>query len=151
MDHEPDVYRSSMADEDDRSRRPLDAATRGEPSDSDAVDPPPDDLFDVLADGTRRRILWYLLEDGRTTREELLDVLLGWRLPGHGIAGVDDRERLEVELRHVHLPKLVDCGFLSHDAAVEAGEIRLAALNDAARDLVRRGYRYDRGATGEGE
>lgn len=136
-----------MPDEDDRSRRPLDATTREEGPDPDAVVPPPDDLFDLLADGTRRRILWYLLEEPRTGREELLDVLLGWELSEETIGGDEDRERLEIELRHVHLPKLADRGLLTHD--VESGEIRLTALSDAARDLVRLGYRYDRAAAGE--
>ncbi|MFB6192146.1 MAG: hypothetical protein ABEI11_02360 [Haloarculaceae archaeon] len=133
-----------MPDEDQRPRHVLDPAAWTD--DPDTVGSPPDDLFESLADGTRRRILWYLLEEQRASREELLDVLLGWDLSGDAIAGIEDRERLAVELQHVHLPKLVDYGLVTRDD--DTGEIRLAALSDAARDVVRLAYRYDRTVAG---
>jgi len=136
-----------MPDDNHTSRMRLDVDPREH--DPEAIAPPPDELFGVLSDRTRRRILWFLLEESRTTVDELADLLLGWEISGDGVAGPEERDGVLVSLHHVHLPRLADAGLVRYDADSGAGasEIRIAQLSDAVRDLVRFGYRYER-ATG---
>lgn len=60
-------------------------------------------LFDALSDERRRRILFLLLEEeGAVNIDSPPD-------------DVEDRYSAAVERRHVHLPKLVDYGFIEWD------------------------------------
>jgi len=64
----------------------------------------PDEQLQLLADGTRRRLLVALLDD-------TLD-----SLPVDITEGVRDNEAVNhIELYHVHLPKLDDSGFVEWD------------------------------------
>ncbi|MFC6825887.1 DUF7344 domain-containing protein [Halopelagius fulvigenes] len=111
-----------------------------------AIDaPPPDELFDALADATRRRTLWLLLDERRTTVEELADTLLGWRTAERGVVGADEREKVLLSLHHIHLPMLADRGLVAYDEA--DGDVRLPSLAEPVRDAIRLSYRYER-ATG---
>lgn len=104
--------------------------------------PPPDQLFKVLANTTRRRTLWLLLDDPRTTVSELSDTLVGWWATENAIVAPEDRERVATALSHVHLPILEDSGLVRFDS--DDGEIRLSALSEPVRDMIRLGYRYER-------
>lgn len=94
-----------------------------------------DTIFDLLADSTRRRLLYYLREHGTATRSELVDVVTGWAATDcttdvdgrdSGLVTADDWTRNRVTLHHTHLPKLVDSGLVTDDdetAVVRLGEV----------------------------
>jgi len=69
-----------------------------------------DTVFDVLASGRRRRVLYYLhdAEDGVATITELTD----WVTSLEDGAG---RDAVLASLRHVHVPRLVDAGVAEYD------------------------------------
>jgi len=73
-----------------------------------------DDALDALADRWRRALLLALLESNPQSTDP----------PAWKIDGGDDEDELDplVKLRHVHLPKLEDYGFVEWDR--EADEIR---------------------------
>lgn len=103
--------------------------------------PPPDQLFRVLANTTRRRTLWLLLDDPRTTIEELADTLVGWWATENAIIGPEDRQRVATALLHVHLPMLADSGLITYDT--DDGEVRLSSPPEPVRDAIRLSYRYE--------
>ena len=75
----------------------------------------PDDLFDVLADAERRRVLRQLVETDASSHVGLL------------------KDRCEVNgtlLRHVHLPKMDKAGLVDYDA--QTGDV---ALTDHGSDV----------------
>ena len=107
-----------------------------------------DDLFALLADEPRRRVLVSLLdvESGVVTLEEAaLTRGAAARAGGSapvGLAGeksVDDVSPAEVALRHVHLPKLAEADLIDWDR--EAGTVsrgpRFAQAEPLLRLLVR--------------
>jgi len=73
-----------------------------------------DELFEVLADGRRRRILTYLRDAERSVRVEELakHVAISEATTGDVITE-NERERIRTSLCHVHLPKLVDAGLVA--------------------------------------
>lgn len=105
-----------------------------------------DELYRMLADARRRRVLWFLLEHPRTTMEELADVVVGWRASTGAVVGPDDRREIAVSLHHVHLPLLDQAGLLCYDHG--SGAVELASLPEGVRTLIRRNYRSE-GADGD--
>lgn len=102
------------------------------------MDPDTDDVFDVLADSYRRRLLFTLLETNS------LNGTTGYLDSPPDGARFEERGRSRQQ--HVHLPKLDDYGFIEWSPAtndVERGsrfsEIRpvLELLSDHQTDLVR--------------
>ncbi|MFD1644358.1 DUF7344 domain-containing protein [Haloarchaeobius litoreus] len=89
-----------------------------------------DDLLDVLCDNLRRETIHYF-ENCTEERTATVDEL---------VAHIDDRvpapprEQLRIQLRHVHLPKLSDRGWLDFDA--DTGRVRYRG-NDQAGQLTR--------------
>ncbi|MFB6179496.1 MAG: ArsR family transcriptional regulator [Halorientalis sp.] len=88
-----------------------------------------DQLFEVLSNRERRRILYYLREHGTATRRELVDVLAGWAATDreHAATTPDDWSQLATAVHHVHLPKLVDTELVAFDP--ETGIVRLGTLS----------------------
>lgn len=79
-----------------------------------------DALFRALASTDRRRVLYYLREQGEATRDELADVLAGWRATnGAGVAGPGERRKIAVSLAHVHLPMLREAGVVTVDPGTD--------------------------------
>lgn len=75
-----------------------------------------DGRLEVLSNCYRRFLLYYLREHGTATRTELADVLAGWLASvDDGAADSTDRDRTDIALHHVHLPKLLDAGLVEHD------------------------------------
>jgi hypothetical protein len=90
-------------------------------SDSDEAAGPesmsPDRAFDLLRDGTRRRVLRTLREtDGAMALGELAAAAdaRDEGVPAEEIS-MDRRERTAVSLHHCHLPKLADAGVVEYD------------------------------------
>ncbi|WP_338739067.1 DUF7344 domain-containing protein [Haloplanus salilacus] len=84
------------------------------------VDSSLDVTFDVLGDGYRRRLL----------------VTLSEREPRHATDALDSAENAEarIDVRHRHLPKLVDAGFVEWDR--ETDELWRGKHFDEVRPLL---------------
>jgi hypothetical protein len=75
-----------------------------------------DELLRLVSDRRRRAVLNHLREngDGAVTVDELVD-----GIPADGFGSADERTaraRVELQLRHVHLPKLDAAGIVEYDA-----------------------------------
>ena len=92
-------------------------------------------LHDVLASDRRRNVLAYLERrpESRISRDEIVDALLEREPDEPGPA--TRRERLEVDLHHVHLPKLADAGIIDHDPS--SGTVEYSASADLESLLSR--------------
>ncbi|WP_255195472.1 DUF7344 domain-containing protein [Halorarius litoreus] len=85
-----------------------------------------DGAFRLLADETRRHLLYLLREHGRFRVDDLTDVLTGWLAlqRDDGRATPTDHTRVQLELYHVHVPMLVDAGLLEYDESGDSLTIR---------------------------
>lgn len=104
--------------------------------------PTPNGLFDALSVRLRRQTLYYLLEEPETTIDELADVLAGWRATESGPVGPTERERIALELRHVHLPRLDGATLVEYDSV--GGNVRLCDVPEQVREFVQFANGYDR-------
>lgn len=84
-------------------------------------------LHDILASERRRNILSFLKGNpGKiSSREELVEILLDCEPDEPG--PVSHRECLEIELHHVHLPKLADTALIDYDPTSGTVEYRASA------------------------
>ncbi|SFB86586.1 hypothetical protein SAMN05444422_102465 [Halobiforma haloterrestris] len=80
--------------------------------------------FDALAHGQRRKILFSLLDHNPQDPSNLSNV--PWDIP--------ERDEAMIEKRHVHLPKLVDYGYIEWDR--EAAVITKGPEFDEIRPLL---------------
>ncbi|RBI58293.1 ArsR family transcriptional regulator [halophilic archaeon] len=87
-----------------------------------------DTVLDVLADAYRRRLLVTLLERDSQDADDA-------RIPADVTSGDEERDRLDVELVHVHLPKLERAGLVEWDR--ETREVRTGPRFEATRPLLR--------------
>ncbi|RLM56853.1 ArsR family transcriptional regulator [Halobellus sp. Atlit-31R] len=102
-----------------------------------------DDFYRALASGRRRRLLAILFDDSESTVDELANVLTGWETTEAGtMATLDDRDRIAVELRHVHLPVLDDVGLVTYDT--QTGAVRLDDVDDVVSGLISRSIEAER-------
>lgn len=71
--------------------------------------------FAALSDPRRRSLCRYAMrtDGGPVAHEELVDHVV--RRAPETDSAEPDRERVETELRHVHLPKLDDAGMVDYD------------------------------------
>ena len=94
-----------------------------------------DETLKLVADQTRRRLLWRL--DGAS---ELSVELLADELADHGETQTDGgtradgRRTVEVALCHVHLPRLADAGVIDYDR--EAGTVEPTDRTEAVREVI---------------
>lgn len=101
------------------------------------------DVMRALSARERRYVMYYLLDRGRVSTDELGDVLAGWTAATErGVATAADRESLLVSLYHSHLPALVDAGLVEFDETEDV--VTRASLSGSVRDLVRAVYRAER-------
>lgn len=70
----------------------------------------PDVAFDLVGAARRRYVLYHLFENREETSIETLAEAVARR------EGTLDHERIEMSLRHAHLPKLEDAGLVSLDS-----------------------------------
>ena len=98
-----------------------------------------DALYRALA-STRRRQLLAVLRDtgpGGTSIDELATLLCGYDATETGTMGTpSDRDRLLVELTHVHLPHLDALGMVEYDQ--EAETVTLRPLDPEVEELIDR-------------
>lgn len=94
-----------------------------------------DTAFGLLADETRRHLLYLLREHETFASDDLADVLTGWLAVrrGDGHATATDHTRIELELHHVHLPQLAEAGVLEHD---DTGTVTLRSLPESLDRLL---------------
>jgi len=82
------------------------------------------DTFEILMNPHRRYVLYYLRQDGEVVGLEMLAAAIA---NGDGVPSgrdrCDDRDAIEVMLRHTHLPKLADAGFITFDADTDSIEL----------------------------
>lgn len=82
----------------------------------------PDDAFGLVGAERRRYVLYHLFESGRETSIETLVAAVTRR------EGADDHERVEMSLRHAHLPKLEEAGLISFGSERIVVDGSLAAI-----------------------
>ncbi|WP_336025420.1 DUF7344 domain-containing protein [Halobellus salinisoli] len=94
-----------------------------------------DRLYQALASETRRRLLFFLLDEKESTVETVATVLAGWDADETGsMSTASDRERILIELSHNHLPRLEAAGLVSHDRG--EGEIRVESIDPLLAALI---------------
>lgn len=109
---------------------------RGEPTET-TPQLSDDRLYRALASTRRRRLLYFLLEEGESTVEELATVLTGWEATDTETMGtVRDYNQIGIELKHVHLPLLVDIGLIRHDR--ESDTVGIERLDPLLVELLSR-------------
>ncbi|MFC4357858.1 hypothetical protein ACFO0N_07840 [Halobium salinum] len=124
----------------DGGRRPDD-----DRDDIDGDDVPLDTLYGVLSHSRRRRVLDRLLGGDEVDVDDVADTVVAAEA-GKPVEDVtsEERRRVETALRHQHLPRLVDDGFV---AWVREGEtVRLALPVSTVEP-----YLHPGGTTTEGE
>ena len=92
------------------------------------------DMFQVLADPARRRVLRELYEtDGRVCLHEFTD-----RFADDGFADelAADADHLAIRLHHHYLPKLDDCGLADYDPASNTVVAEIPAWVEPYLDAV---------------
>lgn len=90
-----------------------------------------DAIFDVLRNPYRRYLCQYVLrtDADAATCEELADYVLD-RAP-ESLGNDLDRQRVEIELRHSHLPKVAAAGLVEYDR--RSGAVRVDRETTAKR------------------
>lgn len=124
--------------------------TEGEHSDS--FRPPQrladDEFYRAMAAAPRRRLLYYLLEDGDHSVEELATVLTGRESTEEStMATPENRDRWMMALRHQHLPMLAEVDLLDYDP--DSGRIEAVPLEERVADIVRWSVVAESGAPGQ--
>lgn len=72
------------------------------------------ETFDLLAHPYRRYVLYYLrTHSGEIAIDALTAALIRERESQSAMTGGDTSERIEIALRHTHLPKLADSGLIA--------------------------------------
>lgn len=92
-------------------------------------------LCEVLSHPKRRALLYALQGTETTTGEEVVRTLVetdGYRSDGGGL--LEEANRVEVALHHVHLPKMEAAGVIDYDP--EARTIETNGTTDTAYDLL---------------
>ena len=84
-----------------------------------------DDLYEVLSDTTRRRLLWTMLDGGPPVRV---------KVPEDLPRGDGSRRETRIRFHHVHLPKLVDAGLVRWDDDCDV--VRAGPTFDRAEPLL---------------
>lgn len=101
-----------------------------------------DELYDVLSNGRRRFVLRYLRDRTDPVPSGRLAALLASRERSGADGDEADVRRVEVSLRHVHLPRLDDAGLVVYDH--ERGVVAAPSSHERLARSVRRTERFSR-------
>ncbi|NKE35540.1 hypothetical protein GWG54_06860 [Natronococcus sp. JC468] len=103
-----------------------------------------DEYLSLLSDRRRRDVLYCLSEAEVTSVESLAATIVAREasVPPERLSS-DDRERVQVDLYHVHLPKLSDRGLIEYDA--RSGTVRRSSPADALETLLECCYGLETG------
>lgn len=99
----------------------------------------PDTIHDLLSSARRRRLISYLLErqDETVALDDVIDWLTREEHPDPG--PIAHRERVAIDIHHVHIPKLANAGVIQHDPVAETiryeGPEALATLLAATNEF----------------
>ncbi|WP_254862234.1 DUF7344 domain-containing protein [Halovivax gelatinilyticus] len=94
-----------------------------------------DEVFDILSNRYGRYALYYLAHEPRSTLAEITDFVTGfWAMESASIATPSTRERVQIQLYHVVLPKLDDIDYIDFD--VETLTIRKADVHPAVNTML---------------
>lgn len=101
----------------------------------DTTRPSRDDLFDLLGNARRRRVLRHLLEEPTITLTDLSARVAAWE-NDTPVADLSSRERKQVysSLYQTHIPRLSDHNVVSYDANERV--VRLTSDRDRLRELL---------------
>lgn len=98
----------------------------------------PSTAFELLADPSRRGVLYVLFDsDGPVRYERLVE-----RMLRRGTTPYDNRRRLYLELHHTVIPKLVSSAFVEYDD--RTGRLRLADSQDELEPYLQFALSMDR-------
>lgn len=86
-----------------------------------------DTMFDALSDRYRRRVLVALLQHNPQEDDDT-------QVPDDVALDDEDLEELLIQMRHVHLPKLADSGFIEWDQ--ETNSVRKGPQFEEIRPLL---------------
>lgn len=104
-----------------------------------------DDAFLALRNRKRRFACYFLLEHETASLSEVADVVSGWIHTADGrLVELRCRDRCHLQLRHVHVPKLVGTGVIAYDD--EAETLSLAPCPEPVRELIARACRNETGS-----
>ncbi|WP_144902827.1 DUF7344 domain-containing protein [Halobellus captivus] len=113
------------------SRNGSEPSARGE----DTIQLSDDRLYHALASETRRRIVYFLLEEEQATIETLATVLAGWDADETGTMATEtNRDRILIELSHSHLPRLDEAEVVTYDR--QSGDVHIEPLDPLLSALV---------------
>ena len=94
-------------------------------------------LYRALASTRRRRVLYVLLVEEKSSIDKLATVLTGWDSTETGrMATPEDRQQVLVTLQHRHLPRLDEAGLVTFD--YEDGTVELGELSQPVVELITR-------------
>ncbi|WP_425606687.1 DUF7344 domain-containing protein [Natrinema marinum] len=104
--------------------------TEVDPSDLDVI-------YGLLSDSDRRYVLYYFLENERSTIDRIALELAGWKTdaPLESVSD-DEKETVSMALRHNHLPRLSDHGLVTFDQ--RSGDVAVGTEFDSVRSTVKR-------------
>lgn len=75
-----------------------------------------DTIFDLLARERRRYALYYLEnQDGKISIDELTRAIVEWESDPSEAISQEELDEVNLELRHVHLPKTAEVDFIEYD------------------------------------
>jgi hypothetical protein len=112
---------------------PHDQALDAEPQ--EFTDPDLDGFFRVIADKQRRFVLYYLLEEQRSSVDELADELVRWMSDDNRpLSPLTRRDGIRIDLQHAHLPHLEDESLVTYDR--NSGSVSLVTLPPTVESVL---------------
>lgn len=118
---------------------------RSPPDDRHASPDELDDAFRVLRHRRRRLACYVLLEHETASLSDVADAVAGWQYAtGDGIVEPQCRRQCYLDLRHTHVPVLVDAGVARYDE--ESETLSLAPCPEPIRNLVTKACAFETGS-----